>query len=77
LYSNHSWIRSCYSPGVDLKNSTGDVIVKTGQTAYTTCANEQICAQNSMGVDAILVSIGRILVALEQGAACCTRPRYA
>jgi hypothetical protein len=76
LYSENKWTRSCYSPGVDLRNSTGDIIVKTGQTAYTTCANEQICAMKSMGMDAVLVSIGRILVALEQAAACCTKTRY-
>jgi hypothetical protein len=76
LFSQGDWIRSCFAPAVALKNSTGDVIVKTGLTAYTDCSKMEVCVMKSMGMDAITVAIGRILVALQNGASCCTRSRW-
>lgn len=76
LSSEGSWIRSCFAPAVALKNSTGNVIVKTGLTAYTDCSKMEVCVMKSSGIDAIIVAIGRILIALENGASCCTRSRW-
>ena len=76
LYSKGDWIRSCFAPAVELTNSTGDVIIKTGLTAYTDCSKMEVCAMKSMGINAVIVAIGRILVALENGASCCTRSRW-
>jgi hypothetical protein len=76
LSSEGSWIRSCFAPAVALKNSTGDVIIKTGLTAYTDCSKMDVCVMKSSGIDAIIVAIGRILIALENGASCCTQSRW-
>jgi hypothetical protein len=76
LYSEASWIRSCFAPAVELKNSTGNVIIKTGLTAYTDCSKMEVCAMKSMGMNGVIVAIGRILMALENGASCCTRSRW-
>lgn len=76
LYSEGDWIRSCFAPAVYLKNSTGDIIIKTGLTAYTDCGKQEVCVMKSMGIEAIIVAIGRILIALENGANCCTRSRW-
>jgi hypothetical protein len=76
LSSEGSWIRSCFAPAVYLKNSTGNVIIKTGLTAYTDCTKMDVCVMKSMGIDAITVAIGRILIALQDGATCCSRSRW-
>lgn len=76
LFSQGDWIRSCFAPAVALKNSSGNVIVKTGLTAYTDCSKMNVCVMKSMGMDAIIVAIGRILIALQNGASCCTRSRW-
>jgi hypothetical protein len=60
-----------------LRNGTGDVVIKTGLSTYTDCSKMEVCVNKSAGIDAVFVVIGRILIALEQAAACCTRPRYA
>lgn len=73
LSSEGNWLRACYAPAVDLRDSTGDIVLKTGLTAYTTCAYMQACVMKSSGVDAIIVAIGRILIELQAGAQCCTR----
>ena len=76
LHSNGDWIRSCFAPAVDLRNATGAEIVKTGLTAYTDCSKQAVCVRKSSGMDAIIVSIARVLIALEAGARCCTRPKW-
>jgi len=76
LYSEGDWIRSCFAPAVELTNSTGNAIIKTGLTAYTDCSRMEVCARKSMGINPVIVAIGRILVALENGASCCTRSRW-
>jgi hypothetical protein len=76
LSSEGDWIRSCFAPAVYLRNSTGDVVVKTGLTAYTDCTKMDVCVMKSMGMDAIIVAIGRILIAFEEGATCCSRSRW-
>jgi hypothetical protein len=76
LSSEGDWIRSCFAPAVELTNSTGSVIIKTGLTAYTDCSKMEVCVKKSMGIDSVFVAIGRILVALENGASCCTRSRW-
>jgi hypothetical protein len=76
LSSVGGWIRSCFAPAVELTNSTGNVIIKTGLTAYTDCSQMEVCASKSMGINPVIVAIGRILVALENGAICCTRSRW-
>jgi hypothetical protein len=74
--SEGTWIRSCFAPAVSLKNSTGSVVLQTGLTAYTSCAKMQVCAMKPANPDALLVPIGRILIALQAGASCCTRSRW-
>jgi hypothetical protein len=76
LYSEEEWIRSCFAPAVELTNSTGDVIIKTGLTAYTDCSKMEVCAMKSMGINPVIVAVGRILLALENAAGCCTRTRW-
>jgi hypothetical protein len=76
LHSDGDWIRSCFAPAVDLRNATGAEIVKTGLTAYTDCSKQTVCVRKSSGMDVIIVAIARILIALEAGASCCTRPRW-
>jgi len=76
LSSQGEWTRACYAPAVDLTNPAGDVILKTGLTAYTTCAYMKVCAKTSSGIDAIMVAIGRILIELQAGAQCCTHTKY-
>ena len=76
LHSDGKWFRSCFAPAVNLRDSTGNSIVKTGVTAYTDCSVMEVCAMNSMGTDAVVVAIGRILIALQEGAQCCTRSRW-
>jgi hypothetical protein len=73
LSSEGNWLRACFAPAVELKNSTGDIVLKTGLTAYTTCAYEKACVMKSSGVDAIIVAIGRILIELQPGAQCCSK----
>jgi hypothetical protein len=72
LSSQGNWLRACYAPAVDLRNSTGDIVLKTGLTAYTTCSYMKACVMKSSGVDAIIVAIGRILIELQAAAQCCT-----
>jgi hypothetical protein len=76
LSSEGGWTRACFAPAVDLTDSDGDVIIKTGLTAYTTCAYMKACVRTSSGVDAVIVAIGRILIELQAGAQCCTKGRY-
>ena len=76
LHSEGSWIRSCFAPAVSLQNSTGGVVVQTGLTAYTDCSKMQVCAMKTTPQDILLVAVGRILIALEAGAKCCTRSRW-
>jgi len=76
LSSHGEWTRACYAPAVDLTNPWGDVILKTGLTAYTTCAYMKACARTSSGIDAVMVAIGRILIELQAGAQCCTHTKY-
>ena len=76
LHSEGSWIRSCFAPAVSLQNATGDVVVQTGLTAYTDCSKLQVCAMETTPQDILLVAIGRILIALEDGAHCCTQSRW-
>jgi hypothetical protein len=73
LSSEGNWLRACYAPAVDLRNSTGDIVLKTGLAAYTSCAYMQACVMKSSGIDAIIVAIGRILIELQAGAQCCTQ----
>jgi hypothetical protein len=73
LSSEGDWTRACYAPAADLRNSTGDIVLKTGLTAYTTCAYMQACVMKSSGMDAIIVAIGRIMIELQAGAQCCTQ----
>ena len=73
LFSDSDWIRSCYAPAVELKNSSGHVIVRTGLSTYTDCSNMRVCINKTWGKNAIFVAIGRILIALEDAADCCTR----
>jgi hypothetical protein len=70
-------MRGCYAPATLLRNGTGDVVIKTGLSTYTDCSKMEVCANKNAGMDAVFVAVGRILIALEQAAACCTRPRYA
>ena len=76
LHSDGKWIRSCYPPAVLLQNATDGDVVKTGLSAYTNCARQQVCVNTNMGMEAIVVSIGRILIALQEAASCCTRSRW-
>ena len=77
LYSNGSWIRSCSAPAVNLyNNATGNIAVKTGLSAYTDCSKMEICAMTGEGLEGVLLAVGRILIALEQAAQCCTRTKY-
>jgi len=77
LYSNGSWIRSCSAPAVNLyNNATGNIVVKTGLSAYTDCSKMEICAMTGGGLEGVLLAVGRILIALEQAAQCCTRTKY-
>jgi len=76
LHSERSWIRACFAPAVSLQNSTGGVVVQTGLTAYTDCSKLQVCAMKTTPQDVLLVAIGRILIALEGGAQCCTQSRW-
>jgi hypothetical protein len=76
LYSNGSWIRSCWAPAVNLKDTTGSAIVETGFTAYTDCSQLQVCARKTAaGPDEVYIAIARILIALESAAGCCVRSR--
>jgi hypothetical protein len=76
LHSEGSWIRDCFAPAVRLQNSTGGVVVQTGLTAYTDCSKLQVCAMKTTPQDILLVAIGRILIALEVGAQCCTQSKW-
>jgi len=76
LSSGSDWIRGCYAPATLLRNATGDVVIKTGLSTYTDCSKMEVCVNKNAGTDAVFVAVGRILIALEQAAACCTRRRY-
>lgn len=76
LHSDGNWIRSCYPPAVLLQNATHEDVVMTGLSAYTNCARQQVCANTNMGIEAVVVSIGRILIALQEAASCCSRSRW-
>jgi hypothetical protein len=76
LNSTGDWTRSCYAPAVTLRNTTGNSIIKTGLSSSTDCSTMEVCAMKSSGLDAVLVAVGRILIALEVASQCCTRPRY-
>ena len=65
LQSQGVWVRSCYHPMVDLRTSLGDVIIKSGGSGNTDLARMEVCAMRTMGMDAVVVAIGRILIALE------------
>lgn len=73
LYSKGDWIKLCKSPSVILKNSLGDVIVKSGRsdnrdlTTMEVCANEVTgkSKDTSMGRERIVIAVGRMLIALE------------
>jgi hypothetical protein len=76
LSSGSNWIRACYAPATLLKNVTGDVVIKTGLSAYTDCSKMKVCVNKDARMDAAFVVVGRIVIALDQAAACCTRGRY-
>jgi hypothetical protein len=66
LQSQGVWVRKCYHPTVLLRTSSGDVIVKSGGNGNTDIARMEVCAMRTMGMEAVVVAIGRILIALEQ-----------
>jgi hypothetical protein len=65
LFSKGDWIKPCESPSVNLKNSSGDVIVKSGRSEKRDIARMEVCAMEGMGRETIAIVAGRMLIALE------------
>ena len=63
--TGQGWINACDWPSVTLKNSSGNVIIKSGLSWHRDLARMRVCASKSLGMDAIAVVVGRILIALE------------
>jgi hypothetical protein len=76
LTSQGQWIGSCFQPGVTLKDARGDIVVQTGLGAYGDCKQMKVCARTTLGVDAVVIAVGRILIALQGAASCCGQSRW-
>jgi hypothetical protein len=76
LSSQGQWIESCFSPAVTLRDGKGDIVVQTGISAYGDCTSMKVCARNTLGSDAVIVAVGRILIALQSAASCCSQSRW-
>lgn len=65
LYSKENWTKPCGPPSVILKNSLGDVIVKSGRSERRDMATMEVYVMEAMGRETIAIVVGRMLIALE------------
>jgi hypothetical protein len=74
--SQEQWTESCFQPGVTLTDEKGGIVVQTGIGAYGNCAEMMVCARTTVGMDAVVITVGRILIALQAAASCCSQSRW-
>jgi hypothetical protein len=74
--SQEQWTQSCFQPGVTLTDEKGEIVVQTGIGAYGNCAEMMVCARTTVGMDAVVITVGRILIALQAAASCCSQSRW-